>query len=291
MPELPEVETIVRGLRAPLPETVIRKVTVHRRDLLREPSTRFRDHLVGRTILRVERRGKNIVIALSGQGFLVVNLGMTGRLLHLGPSPHSGESHVDRRWRSKARILGARHPGVSFHLERAGTLLYDDIRRFGVLRYFTGEGWRAESARLGPEPLGEDLSGELLLEALSRSRMPVRNWLLDQRKLAGVGNIYANEALFRAKIHPARQAHSLTRKEAHALMEGIRTTLKAAIQARGTTLRDYRTAQGETGGYEPLLRAYGRAGEPCPVCNGTVRRVVFGNRSAFFCPACQPEEP
>lgn len=291
MPELPEVETIIRGLRAPLSGAVIEKVKVHKRDLLREPSTRFRARLEGKTIQSVDRRGKNILLTLSGSDCLVVNLGMTGRLLHLGPPPRPRPSGEDGGWRQKARALGARHPGVSFLLGRAGTLLYDDVRRFGVLRCLAAEDWRAESDSLGPEPLGRGLTPELFSEALSRSRTPIRNWLLDQRKVAGVGNIYANEALFRAKIHPARPANSVGGSEARVLLEAIRNTLEDAIRARGTTLRDYRTAQGGFGGYRPMLLAYGRAGEPCPVCKGLMERVVFGNRSAFFCPRCQPESP
>jgi formamidopyrimidine-DNA glycosylase len=242
VPELPEVETIVQGLRAPLTGALIQRVVVHRRDLLREPSARFRSRMVGTTIKGVRRRGKNIVLELSEDCSLVVNLGMTGRILLLPSTPRPGSSAGSRSWRSSAKALGARHPGVSFLLHGLGTLLYDDVRRFGVLRCMSNDQWKAEADRLGPEPLDPELSPKWFWSDLSRSRTAIRNWLLDQRKLAGVGNIYANEALFRAKIHPARPANSIGRAEAQRLLTSIQSTLEDAIRARGTTLRDYRTA-------------------------------------------------
>jgi formamidopyrimidine-DNA glycosylase len=130
----------------------------------------------------------------------------------------------------------------------------------------------------------------MFFQGVSRSRSPIRSWLLDQAHLAGIGNIYANEALFRAQIHPLRAAGSLRRIESARLLKAIRTVLREAIAARGTTLRDYRTTEGDTGSFGPRLRVYGREGLPCHRCGGMVARIVFGNRSAFLCPVCQKEE-
>lgn len=275
MPELPEVETIVRGLRPVLPGRRIREAQVLRNDLLRVSSGAFRAGLQDRELLEVGRRGKNVVLTLSDSLRLVVNLGMTGRLLFLsGPPGEASSAHL----------------GIKLSLAPPGALLYDDVRRFGHLLLLSEEAWREESARLGPEPLDPALTPEDFHALLSASRSPVRSWLLDQTHLAGVGNIYANEALFRAHIHPARPGHTVTPEESRALLEGLRRVLTDAIRARGTTLRDYRTASGGTGGYGVELEVYGRDGSACPRCKAPVRRIVFGNRSAFFCPRCQPED-
>jgi formamidopyrimidine-DNA glycosylase len=274
MPELPEVETIVRQLAGRLPGHRFREVAVYRHDLLREPAPAFRKGLEGREVSAVTRRGKNILLHLSGQTYLLVNLGMTGQLLFRPCA--SGEELP-------------RHLAVAFSLEAGASLLYADVRRFGHLLRYSREDWEVESRRLGPEPLERALSPRAFHAALQASRSPIRSWLLDQTRVAGIGNIYASESLFRAGIHPQRPARSLREEESKALLLGIREVLRKAIRARGTTLRDYRTAAGDPGGFGPALQVYGREGEECPTCKARVERVVFANRSAFFCPRCQAE--
>jgi formamidopyrimidine-DNA glycosylase len=168
--------------------------------------------------------------------------------------------------------------------------VFDDTRRFGTVECLTTPQWEVRSARMGPEPLEGDFTARALFAGLSASRAPVRSWLLDQRKLAGVGNIYANEALHLAGIHPKRQARAIDRALAAALHAAIRRVLKRAIGAGGTTIRDYRTALGDAGTYARRLLVYGRAGDPCGKCGAEIQRTVFGGRSAFFCPVCQPED-
>ena len=276
MPELPEVETIVRQLSPHLPGRRILAVEVHRQDLLREAKSSFRRGLEGRKISAVARRGKNILLHLSGDKVLLVNLGMTGQLLF-----RPGSAAEDP----------PPHRALTFSLSAGGFLLYTDVRRFGHLLRFSREAWEQESRRLGPEPLGSGLTAIRLHTALQASRTPIRSWLLDQTRLAGIGNIYAAESLFRAGIHPTRSSRSLTPEESKRLLAGIRSVLREAIRARGTTLRDFRTASGERGGFGPALRVYGRDGEECSLCKAPVQRIVFANRSAFFCPRCQPERP
>lgn len=277
MPELPEAETIVRGLRPAIVGRTIRAAEVVHADVLREPRRRFAGRVRGGTILGVERRGKNVIIRLDGDRVVAVNLGMTGRLLPVDPgAPRNG-----RVWT---------HPAVRLRFQDGGALVFDDTRRFGTVECLTADGWRERSARMGPEPLDPSFTASTLLAGLSTSRAPVRSWLLDQRKIAGVGNIYANEALHLAGIHPARQARGVDRTRARALHRSIRRVLEDAIHAGGTTIRDYLTAEGETGRYARRLRVYGRDGEPCDRCGSEVRRVVFGGRSAFFCPTCQPRD-
>jgi formamidopyrimidine-DNA glycosylase len=170
----------------------------------------------------------------------------------------------------------------------SGRLLFDDTRRFGAVECLAADAWAERDRALGPEPLDDAFTAGDLHAALGRSRSPVRSWLLDQRRIAGVGNIYANEALHGAGIDPRRPARSVGRDEARRLHSALRDVLSRAIEARGTTLRDYRDAEGGTGAFAGLLAVYGRHGEPCPRCKAAVERVVFGNRSAFLCPRCQP---
>lgn len=274
VPELPEAETIVRGLRPKIVGRVVARVQVPRPDVLREPSTRFSAKVRSREITGVRRRGKNVIIQLDSGYVVAVNLGMTGRLLPFTDLP-----------RGAARPA---HPAVLFRFDRGAVLVFDDTRRFGSVECLSEKEWDERSARLGPEPLSSRYSARDLATALSASRSPVRSWLLDQRRLAGVGNIYANEALFMAGVHPRRLARDVTRAEAERLHRSIRRVLREAIRARGTTLRDYRTANGEEGEYARSLLVYGRDQEPCPRCSSRIERVVFGNRSAYYCPTCQP---
>lgn len=279
MPELPEVETIVRQLASVLPGRLISSVDVRREDLLREDAASFASTVAGSRIRSVGRRGKNLVIGLATDTkpmVLLVNLGMTGRML-VQPASEA--------------VAHPSHLGLAFYLSPPGVLFYADARRFGRLVLLSSGEWQQESRRLGIEPLEPGLSPNRLHRLLSASRAPIRSWLLDQTKLAGIGNIYAAEALFRARIHPAREARSLSRGEAAALLTAIRSVLRGAIRSRGTTLRDYRTTTGGEGGFKPSLKVYGREGEPCPRCKARIRRLVLANRSAFFCPSCQREAP
>jgi formamidopyrimidine-DNA glycosylase len=275
VPELPEAETIVRGLRPAVIGRQIRRVEVIHGDVLREPARRFATAVRGRTIRGVRRRGKNVLVDLDGDRLIAVNLGMTGRLVPVGPADrHAGE------WT---------HPAVRFRFAGGSALVFDDTRRFGTVECLTTAAWEARSARMGPEPLEKDFGARAFHAALAGSKTPVRSWLLDQRRIAGVGNIYANEALHLAGIHPMRQARAIDRAHAAALRRSIRRVLNRAIRAGGTTIRDYRTAEGDAGRYARRLLVYGREGSPCARCGSEIRRVVFGGRSAFFCPTCQPE--
>lgn len=276
MPELPEAETIVRGLRSAVVGETITRAEVVKADILRESRRTFTPKVRDRTIIAVERRAKNVLILLDSRRRIAVNLGMTGRLLPF-PTPPRGRSRP-------------MHPAVRFRFASGGLLVFDDTRRFGTVECLTDAEWRARELRFGPEPLADDYTPVHLHEGLLRSRTPIRSWLLDQRRIAGVGNIYAAEALFLSGIHPQRRTDTLTRDEAAALHTSVRRVLADAIDAGGTTIRDYRNAGGEEGRYAPSLFVYGRDGEACRECGKVVERVVFANRSAFFCAGCQPRE-
>jgi formamidopyrimidine-DNA glycosylase len=279
VPELPEAETIVRGLRPEIVGRTIEAVEVLREDLLATPSRHFRDSLTGGTIRAIRRRGKNLALTIEGPatrgsrpGILVINLGMSGRLVLVGP---------------RASPTGLTHPGVRFHLDDGSMLVYHDVRRFGRLAVLDPASYRRWSRSLGPEPLARTFTAAELVRRLGGSVSPVRSWLLDQRRIAGVGNIYANEALFRARIHPRRSAETLAPEEGRRLHRHLRAVLREAIRDRGTTLRDYRTSEGSEGSYAVKLRVYGREDRPCSRCATPIERVTFGGRSAYYCPKCQ----
>jgi len=282
VPELPEVETLVRGLTPLLPGSRIERTRVLHDDILRQPPRAFRDAVRHRTVTAVQRRAKNIVMPLDeGVAYLVVNLGMTGALFPQRFEREDGS--VPERSARKPT-----HPAIRFHLNGGRALVYHDIRRFGTVEVLDPETWAERSERIGPEPLSDGYRAEDLHEGLSASRSPVRNWLLDQRRIAGVGNIYASEACFRAGVHPARPAREVKRGEARKMHRGLRDVLSQAIEHGGTTLQDYRNADGRPGLFGTLLCVYGREGEPCVECGTPIERIVIGNRSAFYCPECQP---
>jgi formamidopyrimidine-DNA glycosylase len=273
MPELPEAETIVRDLRSRLPGSVVTRVAVRHADVLHTGLTagRLDRQLRGRAIANVSRRGKNVVLEFDEGLRLVINLGMTGRVV-TSDAERAGE---------------LRHVAVTLTLQDGRAVLYDDARRFGDLDLRDAAGWAVRDAELGVEPLSDQFTAELLHRLTRLSSSPIRNWLLDQKRVAGVGNIYAVEALFRAGIRPTRRARTLTRRETAALRDALRAVLQESIDARGTTISDYRDASGEPGGFDRRLRVYDRAGSPCTACDAIVKRVVLSNRSAFYCPRCQ----
>jgi formamidopyrimidine-DNA glycosylase len=273
VPELPEAETIVRELRKRAPGRRVVEVAVPRPDILVAPLTARRLHrtLAGRRIDGVERRGKNVILRFEGDWRLVINLGMTGRVV-VSDSARAGE---------------LRHVAARLLLDDGRALLYDDARRFGRFDLCDAERWQRRDALLGVEPLSDALDGVAMHTLTRRSAVPIRNWLLDQRRIAGVGNIYAVEALFRAGIRPTRRARTLTRAEAARLAHSLRDVLTESIERRGTTISDYRDAAGEAGTFDRFLRAYGREAQPCDQCGAAIKRVVLTNRSAFYCPNCQ----
>ena len=274
MPELPEAETIARGLNRVLPGRVVSSVAVLREDVVNGPRRGFAEAVAGKRFGTTGRRGKNVVLTFDDAARVVVNLGMTGRLVP-GSDPCPGP--------------GSTHPAVLFRLADGGSLTYDDVRRFGRLTHVPASDWPRWSRRLGPEPLARAFTGARLHRILSRSRAPVRSLLLDQRKIAGVGNIYAVEACWFAGIHPRTPAHSIGAAAAARLHRSLRRVLLRAVRAGGTTLRNYRAPDGNEGRFRRALHAYGREGRPCFRCRRDIERIVFGGRSAFVCLRCQPE--
>nr|WP_295969913.1 DNA-formamidopyrimidine glycosylase [uncultured Bacillus sp.] len=273
MPELPEVETIVRTLRELVLQKQIRSVTVSWPKIIKYPVDieQFTDALCGQTIMEINRRGK-FLIFYTELFALVSHLRMEGRYVH----SQSGEP-VDK------------HTHVIFHFLDGTELRYRDVRKFGTMHlYRKGEELKLlPLSRLGPEPLGEQFDVQELFQKLSKKNRNIKSVLLDQTVLAGLGNIYVDEALFKAHIHPERIAQTLSRKEVRTLYDQIIATLSEAVKKGGSTVRTYVNSQGQMGMFQLEHNVYGRKGEPCKVCGTSLERIVVGGRGTVFCPKCQ----
>ncbi len=282
MPELPEVETVRRGLLPHLEGARIAAVEQRRPDLRFPIPERFPERLTGATVLRLERRAKYLRAQLDTGETLVCHLGMTGRFLvddgRPGRFVHPAGDDP-------------RHTHVVVTTERGAVIAFNDARRFGYMDLVATEALERHPwfAGLGPEPLGPDFSAAMLGRAFAGRRQSVKATLLDQRVVAGLGNIYVCEALHRAAIHPERPAGEVSGPKLKRLASEIVRTLEEAIAAGGSTLRDYRNAEGALGYFQHSFRIYGREDDPCvrPRCRGVVHRIVQGGRSSFYCPACQ----
>lgn len=274
MPELPEAETITREISSDLQDRRITAVRVAHDDILmnRADGDAFARDVVERRVTRVERRAKYPLLWLDEQLVLEVQLRMTGRLM------------VRREPPDPARFS---HVAVEMDLDDGRTLYYDDQRRLGGFRLLTREAWAEREADLGPEPVDSEFGPEILAGILDGRRAAIKNLLMDQRRLAGVGNIYASESLHRAGIDPRRPAGALDAEETRRLCRTLQDVLETAIRHFGTSFRDYVGADGRPGDFQHHVRVYGRQGEPCTECGTPIVRITQSGRSTFFCPACQ----
>ena len=270
MPELPEVETTRRGLERHLAGQRIARVVVRDGRLRRPVPRRLPALLGGATIKAIARRGKYLLIDC-GAGTLIIHLGMSGRL-----------------WLADAAALPQKHDHFDLLLANGTTVRLRDPRRFGLILWQRGDPLSHPLlAHIGPEPLSAEFDGGSLHRATRRRSAAIKQVLMDSRIVAGVGNIYANEALHRAGIDPRLPARRLTRRQCAALADKIRETLTAAISAGGSSLRDYVGGDGMAGNFQNEFLVYDRAGEPCVTCGAILRGIRQGQRSTFYCPGCQ----
>jgi formamidopyrimidine-DNA glycosylase len=273
MPELPEVETVADDLRRQLIGRRFAGATITWPRTLAEPDAEaLAARLHGREVLHVGRRGKYLIIALDSGESLIIHLRMTGRLA-IVPRDHPA--------------LSDSHVRAHFALADGHALVFTDARKFG--RVWLVDDIARVTGKLGPEPLDWTFTPELLGERLRDRRTAMKALLLDQTVVAGLGNIYADEALFVAGIHPLRPAASLSDDEVGRLHAAIRFVLQESVEERGTMLRDYRTPYGPDGAYQNRLRVYQQTGRPCPRCGTPIERIRVTQRSTHFCPRCQPE--
>lgn len=279
MPELPEVETVCRGLRHRLAGRRLISVDVRCRKLRVPLPCDFAERVAGRRVETVTRRGKYILMPLEGGAVIIAHLGMSGRMiLGAGPPPVPGP-----------------HDHVLFATDDGASLVFNDTRRFGLITLADRDVIDTHPLLrgMGPEPLEDAFDGRVLARALGTRKTAVKTALMDQRVVAGVGNIYACEALFRARISPRRKAKNLGRVRAERLAAALKGVLAEALEAGGSSLRDYRQPSGEPGYFQHRFAVYGRTGEACPGCccdwkeTGGIRRILQGGRATFFCPIRQ----
>lgn len=264
MPELPEVETIVRGLRGPCVGQRIDRVTIKwKRHIARPGARQFSRRIRGQVILGIDRRGKYLVFRLSADA-LLIHLKMSG-----------GLAVVPRR------APPDKHAHTIFHFANGSELRFSDPRKFGCV-YLVSDPAEVVGG-LGPEPLEDSFTAKKLLDILHSRRRALKPLLLDQAAIAGVGNIYADESLHRARLHPLRRSETLSPEEARALWRSLRYTLNLALRNQGSSIdRVYRGGE-----HQHHFRAYGRTGKPCPACGAPIRRILIGQRSTHYCPDCQ----
>jgi len=267
LPELPEVETIKNELSPHIIGRRITDISIFDTKPVKQPlADEFRGKLIGQSINRLERRGKYLIFRLLDGATLVIHLKMTGSLL-LNPE------QTDRY----ARVI--------FHLDDGSRLVFTDRRRLGALWLLENE--QAVVGKLGPEPLDSGFTVETLAERLHKRQAPVKAILLDQRFIAGIGNMYADEALFAAKINPLRKANSLSTKEIRHLYQAIVDVLRLAISSKGASVDTYKRPDGGLGTAHDNFRVAHRGGQPCPVCGAPIQRLALRNRGSYFCPKCQ----
>ena len=290
MPELPEVETVRRGLAPVMEGARIVKVEVRRGDLRWPLAKDFAKRIAGASVEGLGRRAKYLIADLSSGDVLMMHLGMSGSFHIIQDTKNAGPGDFHHE-RGK---IGA-HDHIVFHMSNGATVTFNDPRRFGSMKLVPRARLDKEPLlnALGPEPLGNEFDASMLAKACAGKKTSLKAALLDQRVVAGLGNIYVCEALYRAHLSPKRQASTIADRKgapnlrAVALVDAIKVVLHDAIKAGGSSLRDHRQADGTLGYFQHNFRVYDREGEPCPNCKGTIKRIVQSGRSTFYCPSCQ----
>jgi len=289
MPELPEVETVRRGLQPAMEGARFARVEVRHRGLRWPIARDFEKRLKGQTVEGLGRRAKYLLADLSSGDVLLMHLGMSGSMRLAGPVSVTPGNYYRQRAENRA------HDHVVFHMSNGATVTFNDPRRFGSMKIVPRTQLDNEPLlrNLGPEPLGNAFDAATLAKACAGKKTSLKAALSDQRIVAGLGNIYVCEALFRARLSPRRRASTIADRmgrpnaRAEALVDAIKATLRDAIQAGGSSLRDHRQTDGSLGNFQHNFRVYDREGTPCPNCRGPIRRIVQTGRSTFYCPACQ----
>jgi formamidopyrimidine-DNA glycosylase len=280
MPELPEVETVRRGLAPALEGRRIVRAEARRPDLRFPLPENFANRLTGRTIRHLARRAKYLVAELDANEALIMHLGMTGRFTVSG-APTAGYVHDPGE--------DSRHDHVVFHMEGGERVVFNDPRRFGSMDLWPMSGIDAYPAfaDLGPEPMSNRFSGAYLREVLKTRKTPIKSALLDQSIVAGLGNIYVCEALYRAGVSPSRLAGSISGPRLERLAAEVRVVIAEAIEAGGSSISDFAAADGSLGYFQHKFKVYDREGEPCGACGRVITRLVQAGRSSFYCKKCQ----
>ena len=276
MPELPEVESLRRILLKTAVGRTIVGARIGEARLRRRVTANLAATVAGRTIVKLSRRAKYLIVELDGEHVMLVHLGMSGSLTHRNQGFRDDD-------------FDPRHDHVELQLDDSSRLVYNDPRRFGLIALVARDALasRPELKGLGPEPLSRDFNAGYLAGKAHGKQVAIKNLIMDQRIVAGIGNIYASEILFRARVRPTRRAGRVTGAEIARIAAAVPVILRAAIGSNGTTFRSYRDSRGEPGRFAARLRVYGREGEGCYTCASPIKNVVVGQRASFYCPTCQ----
>jgi formamidopyrimidine-DNA glycosylase len=276
MPELPEVETIARKLSPAITGKRVAAVYLSGKSLRKPIPGDFAARLLNRTIRTLHRRGKYLIVEMKPHAFWLIHLGMSGRL--------SYSAGIAKR---------PNHTHATICFDGGGELQYFDPRRFGLMDLYEIPKLEElpEVKQLGLDPLSSTIAGPWLWRELARTRRDIKSFLLDQRRIAGVGNIYASEVLFRVRLHPERRCNTLSQRDASALARAVREVLQAAVDHRGTSFSDFLDSDGAPGEHQDFLQVFQREGEKCRRCRAIIHRLRQGNRSSYYCPRCQEKGP
>ena len=271
MPELPEVETVRRGLEKLILEKKIASLDIRYPKMIKTDLDQFQKELPGQVVKSMGRRGKYLLFYLTDK-VLISHLRMEGKYFYY-----------------PGQVPERKHAHVFIHFEDGGTLVYEDVRKFGTMELLAPELLEAYfvSKKLGPEPTEQDFDLEIFIGALKKSKKPIKSHLLDQTLVAGLGNIYVDEVLWRAKVHPSRTSNSLTAQEARKVHDETINVLGQAVEKGGSTIRTYTNAFGEDGTMQELHQVYDKAGQACSRCGAIIEKIQLGGRGTHFCPKCQ----
>ncbi len=289
MPELPEIETIKNGLLLKVVGEPILKVVVNNESVIKNSKKDFIKMLKDGEIASITRRGKMLIFDIrkekksATENFLLARLGMTGRLVHFGKEDALWGGYSFKNKKS----FSHKHCHIILSFQDGGVLLFCDMRRFGYMEIVNKDELERKFGSFGPEPLSTDFTLRVFQKIVAAKKTNIKALLMNQKYIAGIGNIYADEILFEAKINPRRIAGSLSEDEVEAIYKAIKKILRKAVTNRGTTFSDYVDVEGNGGGFQKYLKVYGREGEKCAGCEGRVQKVRLAGRGTHFCPRCQ----
>lgn len=289
MPELPEVETIKRDLGERMIGEKISRVQVKDFRAVKGSSS-FSKKVSGKVVKGIDRRGKLLILELGDDAYILIHLKMTGQLIYCHNQEMIAGGHTLNKEDPVENVGGElpnKHTRVVFYFLSGDKLFFNDMRRFGYIKLLSGKDKEDKLKELGPEPLIKDFNLKTFQENLRKRKVAVKKALLDQKLVAGIGNIYADEALFSAGIRPDRPAEGLSEEEIKKLHKSIKGILKKGVEYRGTTFNNYVDGQGKQGGFSRLLKVYGREGEKCPNCKGYIKKIRLAGRGTHYCPECQ----
>lgn len=283
MPELPEVETIVQDLNKKIRNKKIKKVDIRLKKIVKTKN--FSKILIANSVMNVLRRGKLIVLSLKNDQYLLIHLRMTGQVIYQNKNKMIAGGHSDNN--NNLKELPNKHSHLIIYFQDGSKLFFNDQRQFGIIKIVNKKGLEEEYKKFGIEPLDPKFNKEYFTDLIKNKNKNIKAFLLDQKYIAGIGNIYADESLFRAGIKPAKRINTLSKNEIQKLVDSIKVILKQAIRSRGTTFNDYVDADGNKGNFVSLLKVYGRGGKKCRQCKNILSKTKIAGRGTVYCDKCQ----